>query len=576
MRVKEDGTTTTHAVFVDATPSTSWYLIVATTETVGTQVVHLLEDADIVVGRASTCDIPIDLDAVSRRHAILRRRADRVTIEDLGSRNGTFVNGAAITGVRRLTAGDAIAIGPMTAIVATSSIARRSRQIATMGELEDRLESEVERAHRYHRTLALVMARFYGGPDAITTHIERLGGQLRRIDVLSEYSADEIAIVLPESDLAAAEIVATRAAQAGGLKVEVGIAVFPSDGSSPGELISTARDRLRGVRRASTGKWSVASELGADIICSDPQMKQIFELAKRVAASTITVLVAGETGAGKEVVAGAIHRLSPRSGGPYVRLNCASLPESLVEAELFGHEKGAFTGAIATKEGFFESASGGTLFLDEIGELSPSIQAKLLRVLEHRTITRVGGTAELEVDVRLICATNRDLEVEVKRGRFREDLYFRISAFVIPIPPLRDRPSEIPLLARRFARELAADVGEGGSIDDAAMAILAAYDWPGNVRELRNVIERATVISGHGRIDPSHLPDRLRERSFVASAPAGSLDVRQRVAVVERDAVVQALEANKGNQTHAARQLGVSRFALIRLMEKHDLKPRPR
>jgi len=576
MRVKEDGTTTTHAVFVDATPSTSWYLIVATTETVGTQVVHLLEDADIVVGRASTCDIPIDLDAVSRRHAILRRRADRVTIEDLGSRNGTFVNGAAITGVRRLTAGDAIAIGPMTAIVATSSIARRSRQIATMGELEDRLESEVERAHRYHRTLALVMARFYGGPDAITTHIERLGGQLRRIDVLSEYSADEIAIVLPESDRAAAEIVATRAAQAGGLKVEVGIAVFPSDGSSPGELISTARDRLRGVRRASTGKWSVASELGADIICSDPQMKQIFELAKRVAASTITVLVAGETGAGKEVVAGAIHRLSPRSGGPYVRLNCASLPESLVEAELFGHEKGAFTGAIATKEGFFESASGGTLFLDEIGELSPSIQAKLLRVLEHRTITRVGGTAELEVDVRLICATNRDLEVEVKRGRFREDLYFRISAFVIPIPPLRDRPSEIPLLARRFARELAADVGEGGSIDDAAMAILAAYDWPGNVRELRNVIERATVISGHGRIDPSHLPDRLRERSFVASAPAGSLDVRQRVAVVERDAVVQALEANKGNQTHAARQLGVSRFALIRLMEKHDLKPRPR
>ncbi|HET9990807.1 MAG TPA: helix-turn-helix domain-containing protein, partial [Kofleriaceae bacterium] len=172
-----------------------------------------------------------------------------------------------------------------------------------------------------------------------------------------------------------------------------------------------------------------------------------------------------------------------------------------------------------------------------------------------------------------------DLEVEVKRGRFREDLYFRISAFVIPIPPLRDRPSEIPLLAKQFARELSADAGGTGSIDDAAMAILASYDWPGNVRELRNVIERATVMCGHGRIEPSHLPERLRERSthgFAAGAPLGPLDVRQRVAVVERDAVVQALEANKGNQTHAARQLGVSRFALIRLMEKHDLKSRPR
>ncbi|HEY6034650.1 MAG TPA: sigma 54-interacting transcriptional regulator [Kofleriaceae bacterium] len=578
--MKDDGTTTTHAVFVDATPSTSWYLVVATTATVGTQVVRLLEDADLVVGRVGSCDIPIDHDAVSRRHAIVRRRADRITIEDLGSRNGTLVNGVAITGVRRLTAGDSIAIGPLTAIVATSSAARSSRQIATMGELEDRLELEVERAHRYHRTLALVMARFYGGADAITTHVERLGSQLRRIDVLSEYSADEIAIVLPESDRTAAEIVAARAAQAGGLKVHVGIAVFPSDGSSPGELISTARDRLRGVTRASTGKWSVASELGADVVVSDPQMKQVFELAKRVAASTITVLVAGETGAGKEVVAGAVHRLSPRASGPYVRLNCASLPESLVEGELFGHEKGAFTGAIATKPGFFESASGGTLFLDEIGELSPTIQAKLLRVLEHRTITRVGGTQELEVDVRLICASNRDLEVEVKRGRFREDLYFRISAFVIPIPPLRDRPSEIPLLAKRFARELSADdVGASGSIDDAAMAILCSYDWPGNVRELRNVIERATVMCGHGRIEPSHLPERLRERSthgFATGPALGSLDVRQRVAVVERDAVVQALEANKGNQTHAARQLGVSRFALIRLMEKHDLKPRPR
>jgi DNA-binding NtrC family response regulator len=577
--VKDDGTTTTHAVFVDATPSASWYLIVATTTAVGTQVVRVVEDGDVVIGRAASSDIPIDHDAVSRRHAIVRRRADRVTIEDLGSRNGTLVNGAAIEGVRRLTAGDAIAIGPMTAVVAISSAARSSRQIATIGELEDRLESEVDRAHRYHRSLALVMARFYGNADAITTHIERLGVQLRRMDLLAEYSVDEIAIVLPESDRAAAEIVAARVGQAGGLRIHVGIAAFPADGSSSGELISAARDRLRGMRRASTAKPSLASELGDDVVISDPQMKQLFELAKRVAASTITVLIAGETGAGKEVVAGAIHRLGPRTAGPYVRLNCASLPESLVETELFGHEKGAFTGASSLKRGFFESAAGGTLFLDEIGELPASMQAKLLRVIENRTITRVGGTQEIEVDVRLICASNRDLEAEVRRGRFREDLYFRISAFVIPVPPLRDRPSEIPLLATQFARDLSADAGGTGSIDDAAMAILRSYDWPGNVRELRNVIERATVMCGHGRIEPSHLPERVRERStrgLAGAAALGPLDVRQRVAVVERDAVIQALEANKGNQTHAARQLGVSRFALIRLMEKHDLKSRPR
>jgi len=573
--MKDDGTTTTHAVFVDTAPATSWYLVVATSSAVGTHVVRLLDDADVVVGRAASSDIPIDHESVSRRHAILRRRADRITIEDLGSRNGTLVNGVAIDSVRRLTAGDVIAVGPMTAIVATSSAARSSRQVATTDELDDRLESEVDRAHRYHRALALVMARFHGTADAVTAHVDRLGGQLRRMDLLAEYGADEIAIVLPETERAAAEIVAARVARAGDLQVHIGIAVFPADGSSPGELISAARDRLRGVRGVRpTVRSDVETALGGDIIVADPQMTQLFELAKRVAASTITVLIAGETGAGKEVVAGAIHRLSPRAAGPYVRLNCASLPESLVEAELFGHEKGAFTGAVALKHGFFESASGGTLFLDEIGELPASTQAKLLRVLEHRTITRVGGTQEYTVDVRLICASNRDLESEVKRGRFREDLYFRISGFVIPVPPLRDRRAEIPLLAARFARDLSTD--GTSTISDAAMAVLTSYDWPGNVRELRNVIERATVVCGPGRIDPDHLPERVRERSTRGLGGDTPLDVRRRVAQVERDAVVQALEANQGNQTHAARQLGVSRFALIRLMEKHDLKARPR
>ena len=584
-RVSDDRTTTTYAIFSDGSPSSSWYLIVSTAGEVRSRVVPLLDGGEVSIGRVGTCTVQIDHEAVSRRHAVFRRRGDEVVVEDQGSRNGTLVNGQAAKGTRRLTAGDAVTVGPAIAIVASTSAARQSRHVATVGEFEDRLDAEIERAVRYHRPLAVLMLRFEGPPDPIGMHVERVLLQLRRMDLLAEYGTDEFALVLPETDRTAAEIVAKRAADAGrGISVHVGIATFPENGSHAGELVGEARERLRGAR-VSKGDGRATNPvpaLGRQVIVADPLMKQVFELAKRVAPSPITVLVVGETGVGKEVVAEAVHKLSPRASGPYVRLNCASLSETLVEAELFGHEKGAFTGALGQKQGFFEFASGGTLFLDEIGELSPSTQAKLLRVLEQRRILRVGGTKEIAIDVRLVCATNRDLETEVRRGRFREDLYFRISAFVIPVPPLRDRRSEIPLLAAQFARELSTELGNAGaSLGPEALTVLAAYDWPGNVRELRNVIERAVVLSGRGRIEPQHLPDRLRSRvpSTLAVAPGmpepAAIDVRQHVAKVERDTVVAALEASAGNQTQAARALGISRFALIRLMEKHDLKQRP-
>ena len=568
------------------TPGSSWYLIVSPVGEVRSRVLPLLDGAELVFGRASTSDVPIDHEAVSRRHAVFRRRGDQVLVEDQGSRNGTVVNGTVIRGVRRVTAGDVVGVGPVTAIVASTSAARQARQVATVGELDDRLDAEVERAVRYHRPLAVVMLRFEGPAEAIAMHVERVLGELRRIDVLAEYGSDEFALILPEADRAAAETVARRAADAGrGITVHVGSATFPADGSHAGELIGVARERLRGARvsQRDTRQTPAIPAMGRQIVVADPLMKQVFELAKRVAPSGITVLVVGETGAGKEVVAEAVHRLSPRTDQPYVRLNCASLSETLVEAELFGHEKGAFTGAIGVKEGFFEAAQGGTLFLDEIGELSLATQAKLLRVLEQRRIVRVGGTRELPIDVRLVCATNRDLEAEVKRGRFREDLYFRISAFVIPVPPLRDRRSEIPLLAKQFARELAGELGyHGASLAPEALATIAAYDWPGNVRELRNAIERAVVMSGNGRIEAHHFSERLHAHvpagAVEAPAPSaperGAIDVRQHVAKVEREAVVAALAACGGNQTQAARQLGVSRFALIRLMDKHGLRQR--
>ncbi len=533
------------------------------------------EGAEIVLGRAATSDVVLDHDGISRRHAAVRRRGDGLLVTDLGSTNGTLVNNAAITAPRRVSAGDVITLGPATAIVATSSAARKARQVATATELEDRLEGEVDRASRYKRPLGLVMLRLEGTTEQVYAHVEGLLRQLRRMDLVAEYGTEELAIVLPEASPDAVAVVAKRAcAVSAGLVAASGAATFPEDGAHAGELISVARERLRGARTSGRARTVPPKPPPDDIVVVDPLMKQVFQLAARAASSPITVLIAGETGAGKEVVAEALHRLGQRAKGPFVRLNCAALPEALVESELFGHEKGAFTGAIGQKTGYFQAAAGGTLFLDEIGELPPGTQAKLLRVLEQRKITRVGGTKEIAVDVRLVCATNRDLDLEVKRGRFRADLYFRISAFVIPVPPLRDRRTEIGPLASRFARELSAELGDRiAAIGPDAFDALKAYDWPGNVRELRNVIERAVVLSGGGKIELSHLPDRIREGA-PRPVVGGPVDVRQKVAEVERDAVVAALEATAGNQTQAARRLGVSRFALIRLMDKHGLKTR--
>jgi two-component system response regulator AtoC len=573
---------------------------VSTGDEVASWVVPIPDSSEVLFGRQHDCAVVIDNESVSRRHAAVRRRGDTITVEDLGSRNGTIVNGAAISGSRRLTAGDVIAVGPAVAIVATSSAARRGRQIATIGELEERLESEVDRAVRYHRPLGIVMLRVEGPIDAVMAHVDQLLPQLRRMDIVAEYGPDELALLLPEADPAAVFVVAQRAAMtalavgpeqlgpdrssfggpggttaaAGGVVARTGTATFPEDGANAGELITVARERLRGARASSAPVDRRSQDnlptLGTDVVVIDPLMKQVFKLAKRAAPAAISVLVVGETGTGKEVVAETIHRLSPRASAPFVKLNCAALSETLVESELFGHEKGSFTGAIASKQGFFEVATGGTLFLDEIGELPLNTQAKLLRVLEQRRIVRVGGTKEIAIDVRLICATNRDLEAEVHRGRFREDLFFRIAAFVIPVPPLRNRKTEILPLAVRFAHEIATQLEHPPvGFQPDALDALQDYDWPGNVRELRNVIERAVVLSSGAKIERHHLPDRLYER---ASAPADALDVRQRVAAVERDTVVAALDATGGNQTQAARKLGISRFALIRLMDKHDLK----
>jgi DNA-binding NtrC family response regulator len=578
---KLDRTTGLNAI-VDRQPGGSWYLIVALDDQRNTRVVRIDDGAELVFGRSLDAGVVIDNDAVSRRHTAIRRRGEAIVVQDLDSRNGTTINGGPLTGARRVAAGDVIGVGPVTAIVARSS-ASRSRQLAAMTDLEDRLEIEVDRALRYQRPLGVVMLRLEGPGDAVIAHVDRLLADLRRMDLVAEYGPDELAVVLPECDAAEVAQVAQRAATASDVAIRCGTASFPDDGSNAGALIGAARERLRGAR---TQQGERAAErtphalhpertvkLPARVVAIDPLMKQVFKLAERAAQAPISVLIVGETGTGKEVVAEAIHRMSPRAAAPFVRLNCAALTETLVESELFGHEKNAFTGATQAKRGFFEAAAGGTLFLDEVGELPLGTQVKLLRVLEQWRIVRVGGTTELPVDVRLVCATNRDLETEVQRGRFREDLFFRIAAFVIPVPPLRDRKGEILPLAVLFAHEIATDLRQPTpGFTPEATAALQSASWPGNVRELRNVIERAVVLSEGAKIAREHLPEQVLAQA--KATPHDALDVRQRVASVERETVVAALDAAEGNQTQAAKRLSISRFALIRLMSKHDIKRR--
>ena len=306
------------------------------------------------------------------------------------------------------------------------------------------------------------------------------------------------------------------------------------------------------------------------VVVSDPAMAQVFENVRRVAPMETTVLLLGETGVGKEVVAEQIHRQGPRASGPFVRLNCGSLPESLLEAELFGHERGAFTGADKRKAGYFETASGGTLFLDEIGELGPSMQTRLLRVLEDGKFMRVGGREEIASDLRVVAATNRDLERDVRTGRFRQDLYFRLSTIIIRLPALRERPSEIELFAELFARKFGGQMKRPQiRIAADAMAMLRGHDWPGNVRELRNAIEHAVVLAEDGIVSAQRLPDSVRGEHQVAATSGG---MRGQVADIERRAIEDALEAEDGNQTRAARRLGISRRALLYKLDKYDLK----
>ena len=328
-----------------------------------------------------------------------------------------------------------------------------------------------------------------------------------------------------------------------------------------------AFDRVKKENRALRESSPPVQAIG-----TSPALVKALELCRKVSVADTTVLLYGETGTGKEVAARSVHAMSKRKDRPFVAINCAALPETLLESELFGHEKGAFTGAVAQRPGRFELAGGGTLFLDEVGEMGASVQAKLLRVVQEREFVRLGGTQVIPSDVRIIGATNRDLKKDVEAGRFREDLYYRLSVFPITLPPLRDRVGDVPLLVEHFLKELAPTLGVGvPRVSEEAMGRMMGYRWPGNIRELRNVVERCALLAG-GVILVEHLPGEIAEGGGATAVAERDGVGTSKLAGHERTLIAQALNDAGWNQSDAARRLGITRDLLRYRMKKYGLK----
>ena len=431
---------------------------------------------------------------------------------------------------------------------------------------------------------------------------------LRLPDMLALYGPNEYEILLASTAPEIAEQMVREldaALATAGAIVRTGLAMYPRDGRTPEALVAAASRRVRGEQgeRASNGNGTTGNEIPHDAV-----MDRVYKLAERAAAGTINVLIVGETGAGKEVLAEAVHRMSPRAEKAFLCLNCASLSEHLLESELFGHERGAFTGASEAKPGLLETAPGGTIFLDEIGEMPLLLQVKLLRVLETRLVTRVGGLKPKAIDLRFVAATNRNLDEEVAARRFRRDLYFRLNGMTLHIPPLRARRGEIAPLAAIFLRQFAEPLGQPPpDLSDEACDLLESYVWPGNVRELRNMMERAVLLCTGDEILPEHLliesmsaamapnigpapelaaaypPARAETGSGLGSAPpvgfgigpSGAGSAAALPGEDERERILRVLAECGGNQSRAAKALGIARSTLVLRLNEYQV-PRPR
>lgn len=575
----------------------------------GAVATHMLpEHGEVSIGRARENDIQIVDPSVSRHHAVIRI-GPPLTIADAESANGTQIKGHALAPGKHveIPLGEVIDLGSTMVMVQHRPVATREWRIWQHGYFEGRLEDECARSTRTTTQFGLVRIQC-GQLNSSAVVQEVLANALRSDDVVGIYGPGEYEVLLVERTTAEAErIVAglSRALRDAGAPCGIGLACFPADGRAAHTLAEKAGSAARGAKPGPS----------ASVVVKSPAMIKLFDLVQRVANSDISILILGETGVGKEVLAEAIHRYSPRKDKPCLRLNCAALTETLLESELFGHERGSFTGASQAKQGLLETAQGGTIMLDEIGDLPMSVQVKLLRVIEERQVWRVGSVRSRAIDVRFLAATNRDLEADIVSGRFRQDLFFRLNGMTLHIPPLRERTEEIEDLARGFLAESCRHHNlPRPDLSDEALDRLMHYSWPGNIRELRNVVERAVVLASEGIIRPEHLPvekmtatvsTRITPSTppapvtgettasstlmpgppdsplpppfgdYATGQPVSLADrLRRDVQEVERQHIIDALSRCGGNQTRAAQELGVSRRTLISRLEAYGI-PRP-
>jgi DNA-binding NtrC family response regulator len=546
----------------------------------------LLSTGTFTIGRSSNCELEIDDQSISRRHAILCV-SETVTIEDLGSANGTVVRGrrVAFGHPTEIAVGELVGLGNASIILQRHSQPVRPRKLLTHDYFESLLEDHCARETRSGTGFALL--RIHVDRRAPASFVEdAIGELLRESDTLGKFGPHEYEVLLPDMPPASAELAKQRI-EGGllerGLTCSIFVALCPRDGRSASQLIARAK------QPPARDKPTVP---GTGIVVNDTQMQRLHRLVEQIAGSNICVLLLGETGVGKEVFARAVHSASPRAAGPFVEVNCAAITETLLESELFGHEKGAFTNAVTAKPGLLELAHGGTLLLDEIGDMPLSTQVKLLRVIEDSQLRRVGGLKTKQIDVRFVAATNSDIEAQVGQGAFRRDLFFRLNGVTIMIPPLRDRPAELEPLAQAFISRARLHHGAPPpALAPEALELLRRYPWPGNVRELKNVIERAALLCGTGPIRPEHLAlgklpsprlltwptgtrPRLPDDPSSSETPPPSHP--RKGSQEEQQWIMQTLERAGGNQTVAARLLGISRRTLVNRLNDYDHVNRPR
>ena len=584
----------------------------------------LLPDGDYLVGRQAANNLYLDDHAVSRQHCVFTRSGEHCKVKDLDSRNGTLINGTPVV-EKELDQGDEIRIGGSLFVYLSASdiqagvevsdsktrevrlgnsvylsssdhpalspslralhdlktLLRLSTMLHSFGELQqarDKPAAEILRSHLASLLLELIPAErggvFIPGAEA--------GGPAPNAGFYQHICDDRVAAWVEEADGKGLSLLGAPLIVRG----EVAAVIYAESADPKRRFDEGHLQLISALAEMAAGAWENAMILGAlqeenerlhselklehDMVGSSAKLLELQRQMSKAAPASSTVLILGESGTGKELIARALHRNSLRAAGPFVAINCAALTDTLLESELFGHEKGSFTGALTQKKGKLEIAEGGTVFLDEIGELSAHLQAKLLRVLQQREMERVGGNKTIKLDIRVLAATNRNLEEAVKNGSFRQDLYYRLNVVVLKAPTLRDRPEDILPLAEHFTRKYGQECGRKiVGLAPAARAYLTSHAWPGNVRELENAIERAVVLGSADTILAEDLPEHIREAH--AAEVSASL-YEEAVEAAKRQVVLKAFDQADYDHETAAKILGLHPNYLHKLIRTMDLK----